>query len=209
MSRGEGTPGLAADAGRFDAIVIGGSAGAITALAQILPVFGPEYPVPVVIVVHLPAGHDSSLVEVFRYLCQASVKEAEDKEPLTPGTVYVAPPDYHVYVEQSGRLSLSTEEPVNFARPSIDLLFHSAADVYGSRLLAVVLSGANEDGAEGIKVVCRSGGLVLVQAPESAESATMPRAALAACEDARSLSLSGIADHLSVIRGGRHVSQFH
>ncbi len=188
------------------AVVIGGSAGAMTVLASLLPALPASYPVPVVIVVHLPAEGPDGVADVLHHRCEIAVKEAEDKESLAPGTVYVAPSDYHVLVEQSGYLSLSCEEPVRYARPSIDVLFESAADAYGAALVAVVLSGANEDGADGVRAVCRSGGVALVQAPKTAEMPAMPAAAMAACAQARVLSPRGITEYLCAICGGRHVS---
>jgi two-component system chemotaxis response regulator CheB len=188
------------------AVVVGGSAGAITALAQLLPALPSDYPVPVVVVVHLPAEGPGGVVELFRHSCALAVKEAEDKEALAASTVYVAPQDYHVLVEKTGCLSLSCEEPVRYARPSIDVLFQSAADAYGRGLVAVVLSGANEDGADGVRAVCRSGGMALVQAPESAEMRAMPEAALEACPQARVLTVQEITESLCAIGGGGHVS---
>lgn len=136
------------------------------------------------------------LAELFRSTCAVSVKEAEDKEDIASGTVYVAPADYHLLVEKTGILSLSIDDPVSFARPAIDVLFESAADAYGDRLVAVILTGANRDGAEGVRAVHAAGGRVLVQSPTSAESPIMPESALAACPEAWAMSVSGIAESL-------------
>jgi len=124
------------------------------------------------------------------------VREAEDKEPLEAGTVYFAPPDYHLLVELDRRLSLSSEEPVLYSRPSIDVLFESAADAYGSGLVGVVLTGANSDGARGLRAVRDAGGVALVQRPDQAQVAAMPQAALDACPGAVPLSLDEIASFL-------------
>jgi two-component system chemotaxis response regulator CheB len=179
-----------------EAVVIGGSAGAVSALSHLLPPLPPGYPLPILIVVHLPAEKQNSIAQLFQTTCRMTVKEAEDKEPILRGTIYFAPPDYHLLVEQDRFLSLSRDEPVNFSRPSIDVLFESAADAYRRALLAVVLTGANHDGARGVLAVCQAGGVAIVQSPESAEARIMPNAALAACERARPMSLLDIAQLL-------------
>jgi two-component system, chemotaxis family, protein-glutamate methylesterase/glutaminase len=183
-----------------DAIVIGASAGAITALLHLLPSLPAEFPRPIIVVVHVAPQHSSSLGELLQPRCRVTVKEAEDKEEMKPGTVYVAPPDYHLLVEKDRRLSLSTEEPVNFSRPSIDVLFESAVDVYGGRLLAIILTGANNDGAQGVHAVCEAGGRAWVQTPASAQARSMPEAALAACPHAESMTLDTMSERLSSTR---------
>jgi two-component system chemotaxis response regulator CheB len=180
-----------------EAVVIGASAGAVSALSQILPPLPADYPLPILIAVHLTAGRESRIAELLQSKCRLIVKEAEDKEPIASGTAYFAPPDYHLLVEKDRRLSLSGDEPVNFSRPSIDVLFESAADAYGRALLGIILTGANNDGARGLRALCAAGGLALVQTPASAEIRTMPEAALAACEDARAMSLSNMVEILS------------
>jgi two-component system chemotaxis response regulator CheB len=176
-----------------EAVVIGGSAGAVASLSRILPSLPPDYPLPILIAVHVPVEKQSSIATLFQATCRLAVKEAEDKEPILRGTVYFAPPDYHLLVERDRHLSLSTDKPVNYSRPSIDVLFESAADAYRRSLLAVVLSGANLDGAQGCRAVCEAGGMALVQTPESAEARAMPEAALAACDEACAMSLTDIA----------------
>lgn len=177
------------------AVVIGASAGAVQALSRILPRLPATYPLPILVVVHVPAA-PSGLTELFASKCALSVREPEDKEPIAAATVYFAPPDYHMLVETDGSISLSADAPVLFSRPSIDVLFESAADAYGTDLLGLVLTGANEDGAAGAAAVCAAGGTVLVEAPAGAFAATMPAAALARCPTARPLSLDAIADYL-------------
>lgn len=179
-----------------EAVVIGASAGAIEALSALLPTLPPDYPLPVLIVVHIPRDRGSALAELYRPRCRVEVKEAEDKEPIRPGVVYFAPPDYHLLVEPDRRLSLSSDEPVLFSRPSIDVLFESAADVYGEALLGVVLTGANSDGAHGLRQICEAGGHALVQDPAAAQAALMPQAALAACPAARVLNLEQLSEAL-------------
>ena len=131
------------------------------------------------------------------------VKEAEDKEPIRPGVIYFAPPDYHLLVEADHTLSLSADEPVLYSRPSIDVLFESAADAYGDGLVGIILTGANEDGAAGLSAVYDAGGIALVEDPEGAFSSAMPSAALARRREARVLSLDEIADYLKGLKGRR------
>ena len=167
---------------RFEAIVIGGSAGAMTALSTLLPCFPKEYRTPVIIVLHLHPRQDHYFLEHFDKLCALKVKEADEKENIQAGTVYFAPPNYHLLIENNRTFSLSTEEKVNYSRPSIDVLFESAANVYGPRLAAIILTGANNDGAEGLRLIKEKGGLAIVQDPQSAESSYMPGAALQAVQ---------------------------
>jgi two-component system chemotaxis response regulator CheB len=178
------------------AVVIGVSAGAVEALSVILPRLPANFPVPIVTVVHLPADRKSILAELFQAKCQVKVREVDDKDPLQSGTVYFAPPDYHVLIEDDGRLSLSSEELVYYSRPSIDVLFESAAEVYGPSLTAIVMTGASADGAAGLAAVQAAGGTCLVQNPDQANVRTMPDAALEACPGATVLTLQQIADRL-------------
>jgi two-component system chemotaxis response regulator CheB len=178
---------------KFEALVIGGSAGAVSALLGILPALPKDYPLAVMIVVHLPPDCDSTLATLLNNRCEITVKEAEDKEPILPGTAYLAPPNYHLLVEPDFHLSLSLDEPVHYSRPSIDVLFESAADAYGDSLAGVILTGASSDGARGLRAVCAGGGLAFVQTPASAEAETMPQAALDACATARMLDLPQLA----------------
>ena len=179
-----------------EAVVIGASAGALEALSSLLPTLPSDYRLPILIVVHLPADKTSLLAELLRARCAIRVREAEDKEPIEPGVAYFAPPDYHLLVEQDRRLSLSDDEPVLFSRPSIDVLFESAADAYGGGLIGIVLTGANSDGAKGLRAVIEAGGAAVVQSPGSAYAAAMPQAAIALCPDARVLPVNEIAAYL-------------
>jgi two-component system chemotaxis response regulator CheB len=176
--------------------VIGGSAGCIEALNRILPALPAGHRTPVLIVVHVRRSENSLLPELYRQRSPLMIKEAEDKEELRGGTIYFAPPDYHVLVERRRALSLSSEEMVQYSRPSIDVLFESAADVFGPELVGVVLSGANADGAAGLAAVAREGGVALVQKPAAAEVSVMPEAALAACPSAQALTCEEIAAYL-------------
>lgn len=179
-----------------EAIVIGASAGAFEALSALLPGLPKDYRLPVMIVVHVPADRKSLLAELFAARCDLAVWEAEDKEPIRGGTVYFAPPDYHLLIEANKTLSLSSDEPVLFSRPAIDVLFESAAEVYGEGLIGVILTGANSDGAAGLKAIWEAGGVALVQDPEGAYAPAMPMAAIDACREARILPLKEIAAYL-------------
>ncbi len=163
---------------KLAAIVIGGSAGALDALGVILPALPAGLPVPVVIAVHMLASKPSGLPRVLQDVCALEVKEAEDKEPIAPGKVYLASPNYHLLVEKEHHFSLSVDEHVHFSRPAIDVLFETAAAAYGSALAGVLLSGANEDGAHGLATIKAARGTTVVQAPETATARAMPEAAL-------------------------------
>lgn len=165
--------------GPWDAIVIGGSSGAIDALNALVPALPARLCAAVIVVLHLPRDRRSLLVDIFRERCALPVLEAEDQLWIQPGHLYFAPPDYHLLVDQGPRLALSVGAPVYFSRPSIDVLFESAADSYGDRLMGILLSGANEDGAQGLVAIHAAGGRTVVQAPSSAAMPTMPNAALA------------------------------
>jgi len=179
------------------AVVIGASAGALDALTNVLKDLPSDFALPILVVTHLPPDRNSILAELIAAHCKIPVTEAEDKEPIERGHVYFAPPDYHLLVETDGRLSLSNEEPVHFSRPSVDVLFESAADAYGEGLIGIILTGANEDGARGLRAIATAGGAALVQNPEGAYAKEMPLAALRACPQARSLSLNELSHCLS------------
>ena len=161
-----------------EAVVIGASAGGVEVLSMLLSALPDSCRLSLIIVMHIPRERPSLLPEVFGSRCALPVKEAEDKEPIQPGTVYFAPPDYHLLVDRGPAFALSTDEPVHFSRPSIDVLFDSAADVYGERVIGVILTGANQDGAEGLAAIGHAGGRTVVQDPVSAAVAYLPEAAL-------------------------------
>lgn len=183
-----------------EAVVIGASAGALEALSTILPMLAEEFNLPIMIVVHVPPDRQSVLSELFVAKCQLAVKEAEDKEPIAGGTIYFAPPDYHLLVEKDKCLALSSDEPVLYSRPSIDVLFESAADAYGSGLVGIVLTGANQDGAKGLQAIVEAGGTALVQEPQGAYAPAMPEAAILSVPTADVLSLDQIAARLQTVR---------
>lgn len=178
------------------AIVVGASAGGVQGLLAILPALPADFPVPILVVLHVPADRSNVLAPLFASKCALTVKEAEDKEPTEPGVVYFAPSDYHLLVEADGALALSSDELINYSRPSIDVLFESAADAYGAGLVGVILTGANADGAAGLKAVAAAGGLALVEDPTTAYARPMPEAALRACPAAQVMSLARILEYL-------------
>lgn len=188
-----------APAAPVEAVVIGVSAGGLKALSAILPGLPRDYPLPIMICIHLPPGKKSIVAELFDEKCALDVREAEDKEPIQPGTVYFAPPDYHLMVEPDRRLSLSSEEPVLFSRPSINVLFETAADAYGPGLLGIVLTGANNDGAQGLSTIMIAGGTAIIEDPADAYAAAMPQAAIDACPGARVMGLDEMAIYLRTI----------
>jgi len=177
-------------------VVIGASAGAVHALLALLEPLPPTERFAVLVAVHVPPDRNNFLVPLLAARCALLVKEAEDKEAITPGVIYFAPSDYHLLVEQDGHLALSSDEPVNYARPALDVLFESAADAGAPNLIGIILTGANEDGAAGLAAIARAGGETFVETPASAYARTMPEAALAACPQAAALDLAVIAQHL-------------
>jgi two-component system chemotaxis response regulator CheB len=191
------TPAPNAVSRRFRLVAIGASAGAVEALGVVLCGLVPSFGVPVVIVVHIPATTPSLLPSLFSDKCRIRALEAEDKQPLAPGLAYFAPPDYHLLVESAGVLSLSLDGPVNYSRPSIDVLFESAAAAFGESVLGVLLTGANGDGARGLHAIHLAGGYTVVQDPETALARAMPEAALKLFAPDRVLDLEGIAQLLS------------
>ena len=181
------------------AIALGASAGGVEALSQLLPALPARLAVPVLVALHLPRDRPSLLVDIFGRRCTLPVQEAVDKLPVAAGTVLFAPPDYHLLVDAGAQphaeahVVLSVDPPVHYSRPSIDVLFESAAEVYGEALLAILLTGANQDGAQGLQAVRRAGGMALVQDPATAEAATMPASAMQAGPVDRVLTLPQIA----------------
>lgn len=164
---------------RVDAVVIGASAGGIEALSILLPALPPGLRAAVFVVQHLPRDRASLLVDIFAPRCAVTLQEAQDKLPIEPGNVYFAPPDYHLLLDAGPQLALSVDAPVHYSRPAIDVLFQSAAELYGPRLLGIVLTGGNQDGAEGLAAVRAAGGLTAVQDPADAQMPLMPECALA------------------------------
>jgi two-component system, chemotaxis family, protein-glutamate methylesterase/glutaminase len=180
------------------ALVVGASAGAVEALSLLLPAVSQDARIPVLVVVHLPPNRASLLPELFATRCAVRVREPLDKEPMSAGTIWFAPPNYHLLLELDSTFSLSLDEPLNFSRPSIDVLFESAADTFGRDLCAVVLTGANEDGAQGASAVRDRGGFVIVQDPSTAVASDMPSAAISRANPQIVATLPEIADLIRV-----------
>jgi two-component system chemotaxis response regulator CheB len=189
---------MSAGASPIEAVVIGGSAGSVAVLGELLPGLPADFP-PVLIVVHVLPSSPNPLANLYAPRCAMRVQEAEPGAVLERGSVYFAPADYHLLVEAGRCCSLSIEPPVLFSRPAIDVLFESAADVYGKALAGVILTGASADGAAGLAAIAARGGRAIVQDPSSAESKAMPSAALAAVPSARVVPLSGLLSELRAL----------
>lgn len=162
---------------KYQAIVIGTSAGGLFALSQLLENLPADYPVPVIIVQHRSKDQRDLLEEVLQHKCLIKIKQADEKELIKAGLVYIAPSDYHLLIEKDKTFSLSSDEPVRFSRPSIDVLFETAAIVFKDALIGIILTGANSDGATGIETIKKYGGLTIAQDPAEAQFPFMPKAA--------------------------------
>lgn len=183
----------------YTAVVIGASAGGMNALDTILSQLVPEFMMSVVIVQHTLSTSDYFLARHLNDVSPLRVKQADEKEIIQPGAVYIAPANYHLLIETDKTFSLSVDELVNYSRPSIDVLFESAADAYGSRLVGMILTGGNVDGSYGLKVIKRAGGLAIVQNTDTAEADAMPRAAMAAAAIDHILPLEKISEFLNLL----------
>lgn len=181
------------------ALAIGASAGGVESLSTLLPALPAACRIPIFVVLHQPRERPSLLVQIFSHRCSLRLVEPVDKQPIEPGVVYFAPPDYHLLVDAGPQLALSSDEPVHYSRPSVDVLFESAADLYGPGLVGVVLSGANRDGAAGLRRIAAAGGLTLVQSPQSAVATAMPQAALEAVPQSAALGLQDLAAVLTTL----------
>lgn len=180
--------------------VIGFSAGGIPLILQLLATLPDDYPLPVVLITHLPPASGSNLVELFQKVTTLPVLPALDKACIRPGHVYMALPDYHLLVEQNGRFALSVDPPVKSVRPSIDVFLQSAAEVYETHLIAVILSGANSDGAAGMAYVKALGGVTIVLDPMQAEFRIMPDAVIEATDVDYVASLDEIISLLKAVQ---------
>lgn len=183
----------------YKAIVVGTSAGGLVALSTLLSALPAAFPLPVLVVQHRSRDQRDLLEELLQSKCRIRVKQADEKEPVQGGTVYIAPPDYHLLVEADETLSLSCDEKVLYSRPSINVLFESAAHVYGEQLVAIILTGANEDGASGIGRVKQCGGLTVAQDPAEAQFSFMPKASIETKNIDRVWRLAEIVDFLGTL----------
>lgn len=180
----------------YKAIAIGTSYGGLEALKLILPALKKGFPLPIIIILHIGDHNNDTFINHMNSVCDLEVKEAEGNEPIRPGVIYFAPPNYHLQVENDFTFSLSIAEKLNYSRPSIDVLFESAAWVYNKSLIGVILTGANSDGANGLKTIKDLGGTTIVQNPCSSISPAMPRAALKISKPDLTLKLEEIAGKL-------------
>ncbi|QJW90894.1 chemotaxis protein CheB [Spirosoma taeanense] len=163
---------------KYKAVLIGGSTGSIDVLLQLLPALRPPLSFALIIVVHRKNTADSTLANLLSFKTNLPLREVDDKDPMLPGNIYLAPADYHLLLEQDGTFSLDDSEKVNYSRPSIDVTFESAADVYGPALVGVLLSGANADGTAGLRAIKKAGGVLVAQQPETAQVGFMPQQAI-------------------------------
>ena len=180
----------------YEAIVIGVSSGGMNAMKVIFKLLPKDFNIPIIIVQHISPRSDNQWISLLNDKSNLYIKEADEKEKIEPGKIYIAPPNYHLLVERNKTFSLTIDERVNFARPSIDVLFESAAEAYKSKLIGVVLTGSNDDGTKGMKRIKEYGGLTIVQDPDTAESSYMPASAIAAMEVDYILALDGIINLL-------------
>ncbi len=180
----------------YEAIVIGVSSGGMNAMKTMFPLLPKEFNIPIIIVQHISANSENLWIRLLNDKSNLEIKEADEKEKIEHGKIYIAPPNYHLLVEKNKTFSLSIDERVNFARPSIDVLFESAAEAYNNKLIGVILTGSNNDGTKGLKLIKEYGGLTIAQDPSTAESSFMPASAIAAMQVDYILSLEGIINLL-------------
>jgi len=175
---------------KYHAVVIGSSAGGLNALKLLFSDLDAKFRLPVIIVQHISPDSENYLIHILNDLKKLRVKEADEKEKPERGSAYVAPPNYHLLLEPDQTFSLTIDERVNYARPSIDVLFETAAEAYQEKLIGIILTGANNDGSKGLKRIREMGGLTIVQDPDTAEVDSMPRAAI----------LTSVVDHIMTLK---------
>lgn len=184
----------------YELIVIGGSSGSVSAVINLIPNLSPHFKIPIILVLHRGASSKEGFIsEILQHKSNLRIKEAEEKEIIAPGTVYIAPADYHLLLEKDRTFSLDASEKVLFSRPSIDVTLESAAEKYGKRLVGILLTGANHDGAKGISEIARQGGFTIAQNPETAEIPTMPLAAIKTGKVNQVLTLEEMIDFLNAL----------
>jgi two-component system chemotaxis response regulator CheB len=182
--------------GKYKAVVIGTSAGGLIALSMLLEKLPFNYPVPIIVVQHRSKEPRELLEEILQNKCTMRIKQADEKETIESGFIYVAPPDYHLLIESDFTFSLAADEAVHYSRPSIDVLFESAASVYKNQLVGIILTGANSDGAKGISTIAENGGLTIAQRPDEALFPAMPLASIETKKVALVFTLSEIQSFL-------------
>lgn len=187
----------------IQAVVVGASSGGMEAIKQVLSALPRNFDVPVVVVLHIGANDISHYLLMLETVTNFLVKEAEEKEVIKPSTVYFAPPNYHLQIETNLTFSLSVDPKINFSRPSIDVLFETAAWTFKENLIGVLLTGSNRDGAAGLRIIKENGGTVLVENPASAFSGTMPHAAIKECTPDYVLELKDMAQKIFELCTGK------
>jgi len=180
----------------YEAIVIGVSSGGMNAMKILFSSLPMNFSIPIIIVQHISPRSDNQWIKLLNDKSNLHIKEADEKEKIEPGNIYISPPNYHLMIEKDKTFSLTIDERVNYARPSIDVLFESATEAYKNNLIGVVLTGSNNDGTKGIKRIQERGGLTIIQNPETAESSYMPASAIAAIKPDYILSLEDITELL-------------
>lgn len=184
-------------AAQFKLVVVGTSAGGLNALKTLLSALPDDFPCPIAVVQHLSPDHSSQLVDILRRQMRLSVAAAQNQQRMQSGHVYIAPPDYHLLVSNFGTLRLTQSPKIHFSRPAIDVLFESAAKNYGAEVIAILLTGSNTDGSQGMQAIHKAGGITIVQSPSSAESPRMPQSAIDTTKIDWVLPLDDIASRLA------------
>ena len=184
---------------RFKIVVIGGSAGSLDVLFKLLPKLKWDLSPSILIVLHRRNSGESSLTELLATKTIIPIREVEDKDPIQPGYIYLAPSDYHVLIEKDFTFALDSSEKINFSRPSLDVTFESAAEIYGSHLAGIILSGANEDGTKGFQSIKKNGGTIIAQDPVTAQMPIMPQTAISNTNIDFILQINEIADFINSI----------
>ena len=188
----------------YEAIVIGVSLGGMKAMKIMFSHLPNGFKTPIIIVQHISAHSDSQWIQLLNETYTIDIKEADEKEKIENGKVYFAPPNYHLLIEKNKTFSLTIDERVNYARPSIDVLFESAAEAYKNKVIGIILTGSNSDGTNGIKRIQKCGGLAIVQDPKTAEAAYMPISAISAIQPDYILSLEDIIKLLIKLDKQKH-----
>jgi len=186
---------------KYEAIVIGVSSGGMITLNTILRHLPSDFALSIIIVQHQHPESDDFIAKFLDAKCSLTVKQADEKESILPGVIYIAPPNYHLMIEEDRTFSLTIDKRVHYARPSIDILFETAADVFGEKLVGIILTGANKDGSHGLRKIKESGGLTIVQDPDTAEVDTMPKAAIASTKIDYILPLEKIGPFICTLYG--------
>ena len=190
----------------FNAVVMGASAGGMKIVKDMVISLPKDFGLPVIIVQHVADTSDSKWADMLNEISLVHVKEAEEKEPIVPGKVYLAPANYHLLIESDYTFTLTVDDRVNYARPAIDVLFETAAEAYKERLIGVICTGANSDGAKGLLYIKQLGGKTIVQDPSTAEASSMPLAAIGEAAPEHILSPMGILNYLLVVHKNQILS---